>query len=176
MPSALLRACAEPGCPELVVSGRCQAHQRATEQRRGSAHARGYTRHWRDVFIPHFRRRLIAAGIAPVCGASLPGGPDLSRVSRCRADGRATWVNRDGTNLHLHHEPPLRPDERANRQAVEDPHRVGFLCDACHDAETAGQGISGSRSVQADAPETALAPTTTDRNLKLSGNARACGA
>lgn len=37
-----LRVCSEPGCPELVTKGRCQAHSRAHEQRRGSRQERGY--------------------------------------------------------------------------------------------------------------------------------------
>lgn len=119
-------------------------HARKVEQRRGSAHARGYTRHWREVFIPLFVRLLIAAGIrqpdlwghgATVCGAALPDGPAMTE-SRCKADGRLTFTNMDGSSLHLHHSPPLLDEERDNRRAVEDPTRVGFLCATCHGAET----------------------------------------
>lgn len=37
-----LKVCTEPGCPELVTKGRCEAHSRAYEARRGSRQARGY--------------------------------------------------------------------------------------------------------------------------------------
>ena len=136
MPSALLRACAYPGgCPELTEGHLCTAHQKERESRRGSAHARGYTRHWRQVFIPLFERMLIAAGLAPVCGAALPDGPRMTE-SRCNSLGVLTFFNQDGSRLHLHHNPPLQEHERDDRQAVEDPRRVGFLCQSCHAAET----------------------------------------
>jgi len=104
---AAFRPCATPGCPELVPSGPC----------------------------PRFRRRFVAdlvwAGIAPVCGATLPGGPAMT-ASACQRDGRLT-----GTRLHLHHDPPLTDAERGDVAAVCDPRRVGFLCESCHNAETA---------------------------------------
>lgn len=130
MPDALLTNCAEPGCPELVASGRCPAHARPYDRYRGSSTSRGYGSTWR-AFRERFKTLLIAAGVAPVCGAALPDGPDMS-ASRCRALGILTWQR-----LHLHHHPPLRDDERADRRAVEDPRRVGFLCEPCHNAETA---------------------------------------
>lgn len=37
-----LKICLEPGCFELSDHGRCPAHRRAIEQRRGSASARAY--------------------------------------------------------------------------------------------------------------------------------------
>lgn len=133
MPAALARACAGRGgmCPNLTTETRCTACLRATETRRGSAHARGYTRHWRETFIPHFTGLLIAADIVPACGASLPCGPDLTGISRCVAEGRLTTQH-----LHLHHDPPLTDAERKDRQAVEDPLRVGFVCVFCHNTET----------------------------------------
>lgn len=132
MPAALLRPCSVPGggCPALTEGGPCPRHSRVREARRGSAHARGYTRHWREVFIPGFIRSLIAHGIAPVCGAALPGGPSMG-ASLCKAEGRL-----NGDHLHLDHDPPLRDDERGHRHAVEDAHRVGFLCRTCHSSKT----------------------------------------
>lgn len=129
MPSALLRSCASIGCPTLVVSGRCAIHARATEQRRGSAAARGYDAGWR-AFRIWFRHRLIAAHVVPVCGATLPGGPSM-RDSQCRAAGRLN----DG-RLQLDHDPPLTEGERHDARAVCDIRRVGFLCHTCHSAKT----------------------------------------
>jgi hypothetical protein len=131
MPSALLRPCSEPGgCPELVESGRCAQHARAAERFRGTATSRGYDSHWSKVFRPSFIQHLIAAGIVPVCGAALPGGPRMLD-SRCRAQG----VLND-RYLHLDHDPPLRDDERADRRKVENPLRCGLLCRSCHSAKT----------------------------------------
>jgi 5-methylcytosine-specific restriction endonuclease McrA len=73
---------------------------------------------------------LISAGIAPVCGAIVPGGP-TTRDSRCKADGLLT-----SGSLHFDHEPPLRDDERGDRRAVENPRRIQLLCGDCHRAKT----------------------------------------
>jgi len=139
MPEALLRACPGDGgtCPELVSSGRCPAHTRQAEARRGSATSRGYNYHWSHVFRPLFSRMLIAAGIAPVCGAALPGGPAMAD-SQCKAAGRLV-----ADHLHLDHDPPLRPEERHDRRSVEDPLRVGWLCTTCHNARTRRQMNAG---------------------------------
>lgn len=134
MPSALLRACSSVGCPNLSHGGPCQTCAKAREQRRGSAHTRGYTRAW-EGFRARFKRLLIAAGIAPVCGASLPDGPDTRRWSRCLE--QQGWLN--DRQLHLDHEPPLTEAERANPKAVLDARRVGFLCQSCHAAKTMAQ-------------------------------------
>jgi hypothetical protein len=132
MPTAPLRPCPGDGgtCSVLVPSGCCPAHTRVVEQRRGTATSRGYDSHWSKVFRPWYFRQLLAAGIAPVCGAALPGGPSMT-ASACKAQGLLT-----ATHLHLHHEPPLTPAERRDRRAVEDPLRVGLLCATDHSAET----------------------------------------
>jgi 5-methylcytosine-specific restriction protein A len=53
VPTAALRPCVEPGCPELVPSGRCAVHQtaryRKVERTRGTAKERGYDKDWRRV-------------------------------------------------------------------------------------------------------------------------------
>lgn len=53
-PTALLRPCAHAGCPELVKSGRCPKHRRATDKRRkGPRGPRFYDkRRWRDRIRP----------------------------------------------------------------------------------------------------------------------------
>lgn len=138
MPSALLRPCSEPGgCPELVESGRCAQHARAAERFRGTATARGYDSHWSKVFRPRFFGLLRKAGVAPVCGGALPGGPTTDD-SQCKRNG---WLN--DRHLQLHHDPPLRDDERADRGKVEDPLRVKVLCASCHSARTRLQMASG---------------------------------
>lgn len=133
MPSSPLHPCSWPGgCPELLPRGRsrCDLHALAAEQQRGSATARGYDYHWSSVFRPAFIARLLALGIAPVCGAALPDGPRMLD-SQCRADGIE-----NARHLHLDHDPPLRPEERTHRRTVEDPRRVGLLCRTCHNRKT----------------------------------------
>ena len=50
MPQRPLRPCGQMGCPELVTTGRCTAHQREAyrkqDQQRGSAAQRGYDSKW----------------------------------------------------------------------------------------------------------------------------------
>jgi 5-methylcytosine-specific restriction enzyme A len=50
MPTTPQRFCTVTGCQARVSSGRCQAHQRQTQQvkdeRRGTRHERGYTNRW----------------------------------------------------------------------------------------------------------------------------------
>lgn len=74
--------------------------------------------------------RLIQAGIAPSCGASLPGGP-AAPYSLCLLAGRI-----NGTDLHLDHTPPLRDEERSDWRRVCDPLRVVFYCSTCHNRKT----------------------------------------
>lgn len=138
MPAALMRACAgRPGCPNLVASGVCRdcssRRAKVDAQQRGTAAERGYDTRW-VKFRSWFRNRLVAAGIPPVCGASLPGGPDTKAWSHCAGDG--VLNDRD---LHLDHEPPLRPDERSNWRAIQDAARCGYLCARCHALKTRAQ-------------------------------------
>lgn len=139
MPSTPRVACTgtSPDCEGSYAQGRgaCAPCSRKVEQRQGSAHARGYTSRWRR-FRETFRNRLIAQGIAPLCGASLPIGPRMT-ASRCQAEGRET-----SERLHLHHDPPLRDDERSDPRAVCNLRRVGLLCEQCHGVETSTHGNS----------------------------------
>ena len=58
-PYAPMRPCLQPGCAELVKSGRCEKHQRQAyvqdRQQRGSAHQRGYTSRWARTSKRHLR-------------------------------------------------------------------------------------------------------------------------
>ena len=54
------RVCSVSGCPNITDGGRCDDHKRAAEQRRGSAHSRGYDAKWRRT-----RRRYLASH--PLC-------------------------------------------------------------------------------------------------------------
>lgn len=140
MPAPLLRPCAAPGgCPELVPPGTpyCLEHQsyaRVREQERGSPTRRGYGVRWR-AFRIWVRNRMIALGIVPVCGATLPGGP-VTQDSLCQQQRRLVGQNSDGSELHLDHEPSLRFEERGDARAVCDPLRVQWLCRECHARKT----------------------------------------
>lgn len=50
MPQKLKRPCNKPGCPELTNNGYCDEHKKQKQQqqdeRRGTAHERGYTYRW----------------------------------------------------------------------------------------------------------------------------------
>src|SRR5262245_49139710 len=129
-PAALLRACATPGCPHLTSGVLCSFCTANRAPARGSASQRGYGVVWRQ-FNAWVIRRMVVLNITPVCGATLPGGPSLALASQCRAKGLLNPFR-----LHLHHDPPLRSEERSDPQAVCNPARVGLLCESCHATET----------------------------------------
>ena len=136
MPSAFLRPCPSPGCPELVTAGRCQTHTKQADAYRGTSSARGYDATWR-TFRQYFIRQLIDKHIYPICGARLSGIP--SPYSQCAAQGLVVDRSADGTDLHVDHDPPLTDAERQNSRAVCDLHRVGLLCKSCHNRKTQGE-------------------------------------
>lgn len=74
--------CLEPRCPVVVESGRCHAHAKGYDLRRGSATARGYDRRWQRV-SQAFRVRF------PLCGMRADGTMDTAN-SWCAKEGRAT--------------------------------------------------------------------------------------
>lgn len=79
MPTAALRPCASPGCPELVARGRCskhqQAHQVADRQRRGSSASRGYGSRWQ-------RARVVFLAANPLCRpCSLKSPPQVTAAT-----------------------------------------------------------------------------------------------
>lgn len=125
MPDAPLRPCGGAGCPNRVKSGKCPDCAKKAEQRRGNRHKRGYTNDW-DRFRSRFVSELADAGVVAVCGAGLPTGP-VPRDSHCHAAGLIV-----GDDLQLHHDPPLRDNERDKPWVVMDSNRVYFLCRHCH--------------------------------------------
>lgn len=62
MPRKPLRPCSFPGCPELVESGRCEAHQATTGWVRDRGRQRLYDRRWQ-----RFRAAFLAEH--PFCAA-----------------------------------------------------------------------------------------------------------
>lgn len=106
MANALLKACSAPGCPNLSAFGRCADHARL------SAARRGYGAGWGKLRL-RFRRALIAAGVAPVCGARLPTATPAP-PSRCLESGQLIDDSlhrlRFGTALHTDHIIPHNGD------------------------------------------------------------------
>ena len=66
MPATLLKPCSHPSCPELTEGGPCPAHAKQRDQRRGSAHQRGFTYRW-----SLFSKRWLAK--YPLCGMRMDG-------------------------------------------------------------------------------------------------------
>lgn len=107
-----MRVCSEPGCPELVENGRCTAHRRSHEQRRGTRQSRGYDRRYE---LTRTRwARTVAAGEA-TCWSCLkrisPLEPwDLGHCDNDRATihgPQHTPCNRDTSGLgcvHVSHQ------------------------------------------------------------------------
>jgi hypothetical protein len=132
VPSAPLRSCLTPGCRALVDKGRCP--QCSQHVYRGSSTAQGYTSQWNKFRTETFPSLLIQAGIVPMCGAAMRGGP-TTKDSRCKQLGVYTYNSGVGS-LHLDHEPPLSVTERADSKKVCDPLRVQYLCKSCHSVKT----------------------------------------
>jgi 5-methylcytosine-specific restriction endonuclease McrA len=114
MAGQMLKLCAHPGCPNLVVRGRCLDHERkAREEKpkrvehRGSAAKRGYDRTWR-------RCRKMVLNRQPLCKDC--GCPLLDQPRKA----------------HVHHKHKLRdaPEKRL------DPDNLIAICDACHAKRT----------------------------------------
>lgn len=135
MANALLKLCAQPGCPTLTTSGRCPDHGRQTAARRG------YNAGWQGIRA-RFRRLLIAAGIAPVCGARLPTAP-LAPPSQCQASGQlvddSLHTRRFGSALHTDHIVPHGGD----RRLFTDVNNLQLLCRREHAEKTAAEERHG---------------------------------
>ena len=137
MPTAAMRPCLG-NCHQVGrwPRGRCPACSRQTERAKGTASSRGYGSRW-QAFRPRFIGELIKAGVLPICGAHLPGGPQ-THDSQCQAEGI-----QNGDDLDFDHEPPLTDEERQDVRKVCDPLRIQLLCGSrCHAAKTRRQQLA----------------------------------
>lgn len=107
MPRAL-KVCSTPGCPELVPTGRCQAHTREADRARGTARERGYDHAHRT----RFRRRVLDRD--PIC-------------TRCHR----------APSVHADHYPLSRRELVARGMDPHDPQHGRGLCHSCHSRDTA---------------------------------------
>ena len=111
MPIAPPRPCTTPGCKRLTTSGKCDEHRaqqrQQQDERRGTAHERGYTSRWSKV-ARRYRHEH------PLCAHHLQRGelvPSevVDHIIPHRGDDRLFW-------------------DESNWQA---------LCKQCHDIKTA---------------------------------------
>lgn len=110
------RACRWPGCPGVATRrGRCAAHDRAAEQRRGSAHARGYGKDWQAL-----RARILAT--EPLC-------------RHCESRGHVTAAT------EVHHAVRVRHDASRRLDATN----LVPLCQACHSRLTLAEDVDPRR-------------------------------
>jgi 5-methylcytosine-specific restriction protein A len=120
MPTAALRPCTQPGCPQLVSHGRCQTHTRAAmqtyESTRLSSPQRGYNHTWRKL-------RLMVLREEPLCQVCLQ---EQKTVPATDVDHIVT-LRKGGTN------------ERSNLQS---------LCHSCHSAKTVSEDGAGWRNTR----------------------------
>ena len=114
MPSASLRYCTQPGCKELVIKGRCKAHESARHKeidrrRKGKDHRAVYqTVAWK-------RLREVVLSVEPWC-----------RACKCE------WAK------EVDHIAPISAGGAAFELENLQP-----LCHACHSAKTMSEMNSG---------------------------------
>lgn len=137
MPSTPRKPC-KGNCGKLAERGRarCAGCANAKERERGTSTERGYGARWR-VFRNDYRSELLNKfGIVSECGAARPDGPPDDGI-HCKAQGRHTYENTDGSELHLDHDPRLQEWEKAYTDRVCDPKRIRLRCRECHSRKTA---------------------------------------
>jgi 5-methylcytosine-specific restriction protein A len=119
MPTAPLKPCTQPGCPELTTGGRCPAHQTAAQRQRGSASDRGYGHTHRTTF----REAVLAKN--PICVL-------CHRAPSTEAD----------------HHPHSRKQLITQGKDPSDPRYGRGLCHKCHSQATAQHHPGGWNAPQ----------------------------
>ena len=99
----------QPGCPALVHGGaRCPAHTRVNDQRRGTAHQRGYDGRWRAYRITYLAAHplcVLCAGEGQVEPATV-----VDHIDAPKGDAAKFWDQGNHRALcKRHHD--LRTDE-----------------------------------------------------------------
>ncbi|MER6531170.1 holin [Streptomyces sp. NPDC001508] len=117
------RVCSTPGCPEYTQQGKCDAHRRAAEQRRGSARQRGYDRQHET----RFRRPVLQRDPNCVCTDEAHG-----HSNPCGQPSR-----------HADHYPQDRRALVAAGLDPNDPKHGRGLCTSCHSKSTAAEQPGG---------------------------------
>lgn len=118
MPTAALRPCTAPGCPQLVARGRCEVHARAAQQAyestRVSSSARGYNHNWRKL-------RLMVLREEPLCRTCSEAGLTVAATDV----DHTIALRKGGTN------------ERSN---------LVPMCHSCHSIKTNEEDGAGWRN------------------------------
>ncbi len=128
MPTGAPHPCTAPGCPALVRGrGRCDAHERKAEARRGSWRDRGYSsRKWdgpNGIRLTHLRGH-------PLCVACAAENPP--RVTPANTvDHRVSWQSGE--------------TEAERTRLFEDPSNLDSMCASCHGKKTAREDGSFGR-------------------------------
>lgn len=111
MPFAIPRPCTTPGCKRLTLRGKCEEHRtlqrQAQDQRRGTAHERGYTSRWSKV-ARRYRQEHPLCVLCMQRGAIVPSEV-VDHIRPHKGDDTLFW-------------------DETNWQA---------LCKQCHDRKTA---------------------------------------
>lgn len=118
MTSAMLRACAFGGCPELTPKKYCAEHERHTDRMRGTAAARGYDAKW-SRYSKRFRQTY------PFCGMRPLDAP-ATNDSKCDVNGIVRLANVTDHIVPTTGARDPRFYDRKNHQA---------LCHPCHNAK-----------------------------------------
>lgn len=109
----ILQPCSSPGCPALVVSGKCDEHKAEYNRTRKkpAEKSKQYDWQWRRLRAWHIKRE-------PLC-----------RV--CLGDGRIVAADEVHHVVAIHVDPSRRLD----------PTNLMSLCTPCHDAQHARQQV-----------------------------------
>lgn len=114
MPTAALRPCSRPGCPELVKAGYCATHKQAQEEQRGNSAERGYTWKWRKARLQFIREEFAKGNV--LC-------PDCKRPFFSSSDIEVHHIKRHGSGK--------------NQDLFWDRSLWLCICPQCHAARTA---------------------------------------
>jgi 5-methylcytosine-specific restriction enzyme A len=145
----MLQACSEPGCSERVLAGKCPAHRREANQRRGSAAQRGYDSQWRRLRLRFLRERCEACDDTPNGNCEQCHGTGLANRF-CRDCFQAGFLE---LATECHHVESIK---RSPHRRLDPTNLIG-LCGKCHDRRTrqeAREGIGGENPLESKASET----------------------
>lgn len=117
MPKRAARACAKPGCPNLVTGrGRrfCDEHQveeyRRQDAQRGSASSRGYNANWRRIRGMYLRRHPWCEDPFGIHGAELVAATEVDHIIPLRDGGSNRFDNLQALCKSCHSRKTVRED------------------------------------------------------------------
>jgi 5-methylcytosine-specific restriction enzyme A len=105
VPSAPNHPCSYPGCPLLTDKGRCEKHRKQErkqiDERRGSAHSRGYTSRW----AKYSKARLAQYPLCVMCNAEghTVAATCTDHIKAHKGDMELFWDPTNHQSLCKHH-------------------------------------------------------------------------